>query len=115
MIAANDFISVYSSEERWTFENFADGLDFFGNPLPVVVVDDLGSEPRSIKRYGSELAVVATVLERRYRMFAKAGCRTVITTNLTDAEIIDRYGDRINDRLNEMLVFVTVNGNSWRK
>jgi hypothetical protein len=43
------------------------------------------------------------------------GVRTIITCNLTDKQLRDRYGLRIDDRMNEMFEFATVDGVSLRK
>lgn len=55
---------------------------------PLVVIDDLGTE--------REPARMAVVLER---LFNVAAGRAVITTNVSYAEAISRYGDRIGSRM----------------
>jgi DNA replication protein DnaC len=39
---------------------------------------------------------------------------TIITTNLTPAEIREKYGDRIADRMNEMMVKIIFNNPTYR-
>ena len=114
--SAVDYASAYVSESPETFDALADGLNFFGEPPRVLVIDDLGAEPATVRRYGDERNVLAYVLERRYRIgFQRQSSRTIVTTNLTDAELAHRYGARISDRLNEMAKFVCVTGPSLRK
>lgn len=113
--SAADYPRVYLESSRAAFDDVADGLDFFGHPARVVVIDDLGSEPRTTRRFGDELNVLEYVLERRYRMFRRCGARTVVTTNLSDGELARRYGARIDDRFNEMMEFVLAGGESLRR
>lgn len=116
VVSAVDYAAAFVERGQGAFDDLADGLDFFGDAPEVLVIDDLGAEPPTVRRYGDERNVLAYVLERRYRIgFQRDGSRTVVTTNLTDAEIVRRYGARISDRLNEMADFVCVSGPSLRK
>lgn len=80
-------------------------------------IDDLGTEPSSIKQYGNELSPIVEMIEKRYSL----NLPTLITTNLVTVgskdEIADRYGIRTLDRLREMCSFLTYDGNqqSYRK
>lgn len=62
-------------------------------------IDDLGTEPIEVIDYGNVLCPVIDLLAKRYeeQLF------TFVTTNLTPKEIRERYGERIADRLNEMM------------
>ena len=62
-------------------------------------IDDLGTEPSEVLDYGNVYTPVIDLLTKRYeeQLF------TVITTNLTPQQIREHYGDRIADRLNEMV------------
>ena len=78
---------------------------------PMLGIDDLGTEPLTVKSYGNELSPVVELLTERYnhRLF------TVITTNLAikavDGVEVDEiqqiYGDRIFDRFKEMFNTIT--------
>ena len=104
---------VAESEEQ--FYNVIDGLDFFGRPR-TIVIDDIGTEDCPVVKYGTATNVIADVLDRRYYMgFLRHNVRTIVTTNLTDEQLRQRYGIRIDDRLNEMFEFVTVDGLNLRK
>ena len=61
-------------------------------------IDDLGTEPVDIKKYGNECSPISELLIERYnhRRF------TIITTNLTKEEIKETYGERLFDRFKEM-------------
>lgn len=65
---------------------------------PMLAIDDLGIEPQEIQLFGNICTPLVDLLTDRY----EEQRITIITTNLTPAQIRDHYGDRIADRLNEM-------------
>ncbi len=74
---------------------------------PLLGIDDLGTEPATVKSWGNELSPVAELLTQRYvgRRF------TVITTNLAvkengDDELREVYGERLFDRFREAYNFI---------
>lgn len=89
------------------------GCDFFDRPQNIVI-DEIGSRD-TVKNFGESADIMATVLDMRYRAFLKYGVLTVVTTNLTDREILNRYGLRIEDRIAEMFYVRRVTGVSLRK
>lgn len=62
--------------------------------VPLLVVDDLGTERQSESQWGTEQ--LASLLTGRL----DAGLRTIVTTNLDGASVAKRYGDRLRSRLN---------------
>ena len=68
-------------------------------------IDDLGTEPSEVMDYGNVYTPVIDLLTKRYeeQLF------TIITTNLTPQQIREHYGDRIADRLNEMVKKIDLN------
>ena len=73
-------------------------------------IDDVGTEPASVKVWGNEVSPLVEILYSRYdRMLY-----TVITSNLTDEDILPRYGDRIADRFREMFDFLSIENKSYR-
>jgi DNA replication protein DnaC len=106
------YMSAESDDQFW---EFVDAVDFFGKPL-TVVIDDIGTEDFPVMKYGTATNLIADVLDRRYyNGFQRHGVRTIVTCNLTDQQLRDRYGLRIDDRMNEMFKFATVEGRSLRK
>jgi DNA replication protein DnaC len=106
------YMSAENDEDFW---KIVDALDFFGRPM-TIVIDDLGTEDLPLMKYGTATNLMADVLDRRYYTgFLRHGVRTIVTSNLTDAQLRDRYGLRIDDRMNEMFEFATVEGRSLRK
>lgn len=65
-------------------------------------IDDLGTS-EGVKIYGTKADdVMDSFLQSRYDAFQNKGTITHITTNLTDEEIVNRYGQRVYDRFTEM-------------
>lgn len=77
----------------------------------MLFIDDIGIEPSTVKSWGNELSPVTELLYFRYdkQLF------TLVTSNLNDTELKDRYGIRISDRFNEMFDKVYFTGKSYRK
>lgn len=78
--------------------------------VPNMVIEDMGREPTEVVDYGNMISPVIDLLEYRYdeQLF------TLITTNLTPKNIREKYGDRIADRLNEMVETVVFEQESYR-
>ncbi len=73
-------------------------------------IDDVGTEPASIKVWGNEVSPLTEILYRRYDQMLY----TVITSNLSDEEILPRYGGRISDRFREMFAYLAFENRSYR-
>jgi DNA replication protein DnaC len=80
---------------------------------PVLIIDDLGFESSSenVNHYGNKFNPIIDLMEYRYD---KQLC-TIITTNLDMEQIADLYGEKIADRLNEMMNKIDFQGGSFRK
>lgn len=72
----------------------------YGHQVLGYCFDDLGTEPPS-KYYGKNVDVMAEVLLNRYDNRLPFN-QTHITTNLSTDEIINRYGSRVSDRMQQM-------------
>lgn len=77
--------------------------------IPILLVDDVGTEPQEIKDYGNTYLPFSELIEWRYNR----NLTTIITTNLSIDEINSRYGARIADRINEFHT-IKLNGKSYR-
>lgn len=73
-------------------------------------IDDVGTEPTSVKVWGNEISPLTDILYSRY----DAMLYTVITSNLTDEDILPRYGARISDRFREMFAYLSFENKSYR-
>lgn len=77
----------------------------------MLFIDDVGTEPESVKSWGNEFSPVTELLYARYdRMLF-----TIATSNLGDDDFADRYGVRISDRMEEMFERIRYTRKSYRK
>ena len=76
----------------------------------ILGIDDVGTEPVEVQDYGNIMCPIKELLAMRYdtQLF------TVFTTNLEPKDIRQRYGDRIADRLNEMMTKVVYRNPTYR-
>ena len=115
------FDSCYSSDRKSVYRVTAINLAkaYSDNPelyrryvnQELLFIDDIGTEPVSLKIYGNEFSPITELLYNRYD---KQGW-TIITSNLSDSQIKERYGERIDDRLKEMFDRMHFQGKSYRK
>jgi DNA replication protein DnaC len=78
-----------------------------------LIIDDLGFESEKSNTYGNVRDIMEQVLKERSNIFPK--WKTHFTTNLTEPQILARYGDRIYSRLCEMCHFVTMTNGDRRR
>lgn len=73
-------------------------------------IDEVGREPLIAKNYGNDKNPFIEMLEFRYdkQLF------TVLTANLTDEEIVDRYGYYIDERIAENFEKINYENKSYR-
>lgn len=76
----------------------------------LLAIDDLGTEPREVMDYGNIINPTVDILTRRYenQLF------TIISTNLTPPQISQVYGERIADRMREMMEIIPFTNASYR-
>ncbi len=77
-----------------------------------LIIDDIGAEPTEQIVYGTRFNAIADIVERRYLIFPE--WKTHFSTNLTEEQLKDRYGERVFSRINEMCHFVTLTGKDRR-
>ena len=77
----------------------------------LLFIDDIGTEPASVKSWGNEFSTVVELLYARYdrQLF------TIATSNLKDSDFGERYGIRIADRMEEMFERIYYQNKSYRK
>lgn len=76
----------------------------------ILGIDDIGIEPAEVQDYGNFMYPIKELLAMRY----DAQLFTIFTTNLEPKDIRQRYGDRIADRLNEMMTKVVYRNPTYR-
>lgn len=77
---------------------------------PIIVVDDLGSEPTMANNYGNQVNIMKLIFEERYLR----GNITYFTSNLPMKVINEKYGERVNDRILEDTTIIEMTGTNWR-
>lgn len=80
-----------------------------------LLLDDIGSEPRTIKDYGTDRNLVNDILIQRYARFQRNECITHATTNLNVELLINHYDVRLIDRMKEMFVLKKINSEKVSK
>lgn len=80
---------------------------------PMMLINDLGAEPKEVLYMGNRIDVLRQVLERRADDPSKL---TFITSNFPmNADAIkERYGERVFSRLSQMCNYIEINGNDKR-
>lgn len=78
---------------------------------PMLIIDELGEEPKEIMTYGMIDTPMIDLISERYdqRLF------TIVTTNLDTDELRAKYGERITDRFTETLSSIIFENDSYRQ
>lgn len=108
MFTAKDICRMCSASEK-----FEDQYDKYARLFkePMLIIDDLGEEPREVMVYGMIHTPTIDIISERYA----AQKMTIITTNLNTDEIGAKYGARIYDRFREMVTSIVFENESYRK
>lgn len=77
---------------------------------PMIIIDELGEEPREVMVYGMIHTPLIDLIGERYAQQRM----TIITTNLNVDELNKKYGERIYDRFTEMITSVIFENDSYR-
>lgn len=78
--------------------------------LPRLYVDDFGWEPATVKNWGNEINPIVEVVEERHKRLLF----TILTSNKSDEEIQNIYGDYVYERLEELCSFINYDHPSYR-
>ena len=76
----------------------------------IIYIDDIGRENESVE-YGNRFDALPYLID----IAEQTGKLLIISTNLTSAEIKERYGERTLDRLKAIMSVVSFRGGSLRK
>lgn len=77
---------------------------------PMIALDDIGTEASDVKSYGNIINPVVELFDYRYKHMLF----TMVTTNLSPEKICTTYGERIADRLNEIMTPIIFERGSYR-
>ena len=110
---AEDNDTQPSSETSVTEEKKAEKQELLADlkNTELLCIDDVGTEPASLKVWGNEVSPLVDLLYHRYdrQLF------TIITSNLEgDEDIAKRYGVRVADRFIEMFDLIGFDNSSYR-
>lgn len=85
--------------------------DVLCNRRKLIAIDDMGKEPAQQMNYGTVISPMHEIIEKRYehRLF------TAISTNTQPNRIAEEYGERVADRLREMMHIIPFTAKSFRK
>lgn len=78
--------------------------------IPELAISDLGTEEANIKDFGTNTNLADDILSMRYIKFQNNNFITHITTNMNNAMYHTKYGDRHDDRANEMFINILAEG-----
>ena len=101
-IKATDICTLHKAEDYQSIRNL--------KQTSILVIDDLGEEPKEVLVYGTPIYPVREVLESRYDSLKF----TILTSNLSPKDLPEHYGWRVVDRFKEMFHQVPFKGNSYR-
>lgn len=94
---------VSSENEREEFRKLSS--------VKMLGIDDLGEEPKEIMNYGMIFTPLTDLILERYNR----QLTTIVTTNLTKKQLIEKYGSRVYDRFKEMFEVIPFTNVSYRK
>lgn len=110
MFEKNTGIMVIDARElSQRAKDFKDFRDLKSREM--LAIEDMGREATEVLDFGNVLNPVEELIEYRY----DAQLFTMITTNLTSDQIVEKYGKRVADRFNEMLEVIVFKNSTYRK
>lgn len=102
IIKATDICTLHKAEDSYAISKL--------KQTPVLVIDDVGEEPKEVMIYGTPSYPLREVLESRYDTMLF----TILTTNLSPKDLPEHYGWRVVDRFREMYYQVVHKSPSYR-
>ena len=99
---ASQIVDAYAKEDSGKLEAMTSA--------DVLIIDDAGIEPATIKSYGTPCYPVRDVIKQRYDL----NKFTIITTNLPYMQLFTRYGEAVKDRLLGSFAAIPFVGGSFR-
>lgn len=109
-----DGISILNIYGKNSFQKTVNNQNDYLKPA-IKCFDDFGLENVNAKMYGNQQNVMEEIILDRYDMLIAYGMKTYATTNLSPELLEQTYGERVRDRLREMMNYITLTGTSKRK
>lgn len=86
------------------------------HPSPITCyIDDVASKIEKVKHYGTEIDVIAELINTRYNVYQRYGKLTHFSSNLYPVDLASIYDERIISRLTEMCNVIELSGKDRRK
>lgn len=79
-----------------------------------LMIDDIGLESDMSKNYGNAIRPVTEILYDRYELYRRDMILTHATTNLTQNQLEQKYGERLYSRFKEMFQILGLTGGDRR-
>jgi len=113
IVRCQDIVLEYKEYGDEVIEKYARGITGVGEVR--YMFDDFGDED-IISDYGVKVNVMRLIIDKKY-WYLKNGVSKKyphFTSNISDKEICDKYGERISDRIVEISAMLVLNDKSWR-
>lgn len=106
-VKAKDVVRLCSQSERYKEKN-----DLYESLFreEMLLIDDLGDEPTEVLVYGMPHTPLIDLISERY----DRQLLTVITTNCDADQLKSKYGERVYDRLREIMQTIIFTNDSYR-
>lgn len=111
-LVGNEFSTVWAQDVVTDF-NQNGYKEIVNNYRGQRYFDDIGAESIG-SNFGKE-EIFRIILEARHRIFEETGTKTFFTTNLTEEEIEERYGKRVDSRIYQMFNLIFAKSIDFRK
>lgn len=117
LVSADEVVSMYVDEGGGTAALLAAARLGLGRherryPACDLIIDDLGRERPESRVFGERVDVMREVLERR--LDAWPHLRTYATTNLSEGQLLERYGERAVSRMRQAMAFYEMPAGDYR-
>jgi len=113
-VTTNPSASVIDKYGRNSFGTTPAGVIDYKKPK-IFCFDDFGLESIDTRSFGNAVNVMEEIMGDRYDYFLKHRLLTFATSNLQVEQIEECYGERLRDRLRQMMNVRTLVGDSLRK
>ena len=107
-------VKVIDEYGRFSFTTNQHGNMDYNKPKHICF-DDMLLEEANAKFYGNQQNLMAEILLDRYDMFHRSKMITYATTNSDMKTLEATYGVRVRDRVREMMNYIILTGNTFRK
>jgi len=102
LVTALDLARMSSDENLSSWQNLRN--------TPLLAIDDVGADASEVMKYGNTQKPVVEIICHRY----EAQLPTLLSTNLAPPELRNHYGDRVADRMKEVMEKIIFTQPSYR-